>query len=98
MPKRVIYQEGDTVGALPHTFLFDFESAGLNRMRAAGITRFIEFWCQLHCQGRWRIIETTQTLQVGFDRGLDVVFFQLSEEYSRFASSNSIIQCPHSVS
>ena len=97
MMNDVLYHEGDQ-GVLEHTFVFHFGNAGLSGTRASGVTRYVEFWCQLNCKGRWQISESMETLSVGFDRGLDVVLFKLSEEYSRFATvSNSIVHCPHHV-
>ena len=97
MQTKVIYWAGD-LGFFPHTFLFNIGNAGLSGLKAISVTRFIEFWCQLHCRGRWQVMQRDDTLSVAFDRDLDVVIFQLiNEEYSRFAYSNSIIDCPHHV-
>jgi hypothetical protein len=91
---EVIYKEGAS-GVLPHAFLFHFN--GISPIRSASITRFIEFWCQNNCRGLWSVTETKNTLMVAFNRVNDLVIFQLSEEYSRFALSNSIIQRPHHI-
>ena len=94
----VIYQVGEQDGEnLPHAFVFHFGKAGMTRTNASGVTRYMEFWCQENCRGKWQIVETENTARVAFDRGLDVVVFQLSDEYSRFARSEGILERPHHV-
>lgn len=97
MAAAILYQEGDP-GVFAHRFLFDFGQAGLARLRAAGLTRYVEFWCQRQCRGRWQIVETDQTLAVSFAVERDMVLFHLSEEYARFAGSDSILQAPRPAS
>jgi len=48
------------------------------------VSRFIEFWCQQHCVGDWRVEETNRDLTVSFDKSHDFILFKLSEEYEYF--------------
>jgi hypothetical protein len=79
---------------LAHQLRFHFGHAGLARIRAAGLTRYVEFWCQRNCRGAWQVVETAFTLTVSFASERDMVLFHLSEEYARFALSNGILQTP----
>jgi hypothetical protein len=63
--------------------------AGLDEMRSDLLSRFIEFWCQKNCQGKWRVEETSSHLTVCFDLPRDIVLFKISDEYDYFNEGHS---------
>ena len=89
MKERILYEEGKVEN--PYIFLFRLETAGLFGINASGMARYIEFWCQENCIGKWKIIETEEFIKVLFDNDQDFIMFHLSDEYSRFSYSNSIV-------
>ncbi len=94
----ILYQAGSVAAKLPLRFRFHLGLAGLAGTAAAGLTRYVEFWCQSNCRGKWQISETCHELAVSFERDQDVVMFHLSDEFSRFATkAESILERPSFV-
>lgn len=54
-------------------------------------TRFIEFWCQSHCQGGWRVERTKRSLLVSFSLISDAVLFKFSSESHNFRKTTADI-------
>ena len=80
---------------LPHRYSFNTGVAGLDDMSSLATARFIEFWCQSHCRGRWRLIFKNHTLKVQFATVSDVVLFCFTDEFFRVASvQNAVIERP----
>ena len=46
------------------------------------VIRWIEFWCQEHCDGLWAVREHQTYVEIGFEDIQDVVFFKLSSEFN----------------
>ena len=46
------------------------------------IARWVEFWCDSHCEDDWRIELYPDHLSVGFVNETDAVMFKLSPEYT----------------
>lgn len=67
-----------------HAVQMLFLNAGMEQHRADALTRFVEFWCQRHCQGDWRVEETDRAVIVSFSESRDRVLFQISEEFLWF--------------
>jgi hypothetical protein len=48
-------------------------------LSAATLTRFIEFWCQDNCNGKWRVEETEKGITISFKSTIDAIYFKFSE-------------------
>lgn len=62
----------------------DLVRANLDENRADLIARFVEFWCQRHCRGGWKLIETDREISVWLSNPRDRVLFLMSDEARDF--------------
>lgn len=67
---------------LPHVVKIMFRDTGVRDItRSDLIARWIEFWCQVHCERRWRVTEYQSHVDVHFEDETDLVYFKLSPEF-----------------
>jgi hypothetical protein len=79
----LLYEAGHETH-LNHTITLNHVRAGFDPAIALTLTRFVEFWCQKNCKGKWRVEESDTTLSVSFSHPRDRVLFQISEEFVYF--------------
>lgn len=75
----MIYQAGSSI-MLPHRVTVGLGQAD-DPNRHSLIARWIEFWCDVHCEHPWSLIEDDFSIIVGFQSECDAAMFKLSPEY-----------------
>jgi hypothetical protein len=92
MGDRLLYEAGNRAPQR-YVYTFDLLRAGFAPCRAEVVSRFVEFWCQSNCQGRWRVEQTERGLTVSFAMSHDAVLFCVGEEYDMLtAYPNCLIE------
>jgi len=75
------YQAGSEA-ELPHRVVVKFTRLSIeDETRSDLIARWIEFWCQYHCDGQWRVEEHQTHVEISFENAQDLVHFKLSPEF-----------------
>jgi hypothetical protein len=89
MARAKLLHEAGFAEPLLYEVCLNHAHAGFAQARAVMLSRFVEFWCQMHAHGDWRVETTTRTLTVSFQTTTDAVLFQFSDEFTYFAPQST---------